>query len=239
MLRLFSVLLFPIMASCALKTGGLSLDGEQDTTTENGDSADVAFDDPGDDSGEPEPDTPADSPVDLPVDSAEDLPQEPEPDAPADTSEDPTGDFPEETMEDAPDDVPADLPEDEIEDALEDPDLEPVPECGLGGVLLWNICWYLGDAGQSCMDVCASHGGYHADTPQYVGTAGQGGSREECDAIFDALGYTGTVNQGHRTDGLGLGCHRWSDGVLWWLDSPNFDPNDSTGGARLVCGCHS
>jgi hypothetical protein len=239
MLRLLPVLLFPVLASCALKTGGLGSSGEQDTTTEDGDFADLAVDAPGDAAEEPALDTPADSPADLPVDAAEDLPHEPAPDTPADPPVDTTGDFPEETKPDTPDDSPADLPEDEFEDALEDPILEPTPACGPEGALLWDICWYLGDPGQSCQEVCESRGGYHEDTPQYVGTTGQGGSIEECNAIFDALGYLSTVNEGYRGDGLGLGCHRWNDGVLWWLESPDFDPGDGTGGAQLVCGCNA
>jgi hypothetical protein len=238
MLRLLPVIWFPFIASCALKTGGLGFSEEQDTATEDGDFTDLAVDAPGDATEETAWDTPADGPADLPVDAAEDLPQEPAPDTPADPPEDTAGDFAEETMPDSPDDFPADLPGEVFEDAI-DAILEPTPDCGPEGALLWDICWYLGDAGQSCRDVCASHGGYHEDTPEYVGTAGQGGSLEECNAIFDALGYMGTVNEGFRSDGLGLGCHRWIDGGLWWLENPDFDPGDGTGSAQLVCGCNA
>ena len=86
--------------------------------------------------------------------------------------------------------------------------------------------------------MCNAHGGYDDATGQYVGTESQGGSLAECGQIFVALGYAGDVNAGYRDDELGLGCHRWSDGVLWWLEEyPAFDPDDSHGGAQIACGC--
>jgi hypothetical protein len=122
---------------------------------------------------------------------------------------------------------------------VEEPLTDPTPECGTDGALLYGICWYLGSAGQDCFEVCGSHGGYDDDTPEYVGTPSQGGSVEECEAIFEALGYTDTVSPGYREDGRGLGCHRWSDGSLWWLDSPDFDPSDSMEPSQAVCGCEA
>ena len=110
-------------------------------------------------------------------------------------------------------------------------------DCG-EGELLWGICWFLGAAGQSCNEVCAGEGGYSDETVDHVGTTGQGGSIEDCTTIFTALGYDGTVQAGYRDDDLGLGCHRWSDGVLWWLeDHPDFEPVDAHGGAQVACGC--
>jgi hypothetical protein len=72
---------------------------------------------------------------------------------------------------------------------------------------------------------------------EHVGIESQGGSLAECAQIFEALGYTDEVNEGFRDDGLGLGCHRWSDGVLWWLWDPAFDPGDAAGPAQMACGC--
>jgi hypothetical protein len=117
-----------------------------------------------------------------------------------------------------------------------DTDTDADTDCG-GGAPLWGICWYLGGAGQSCLDVCALHGGYVSEVPEYVGIASQGGSLAECGEIFAALGYADVVIEGARSDGLGLGCHRWEDGVLWWLNFPAFDPADSVSAAELACGC--
>ena len=109
-------------------------------------------------------------------------------------------------------------------------------DCGTG-VRLWGICWYLGAAGDSCIDVCSTHGEYVDSVPEYVGTASQAGSLEECAAIFAALGTGGVVSEGYRVDGNGLGCHRWEDGALWWLSTPDFDPADAMDQAEVVCGC--
>ena len=229
---------FLLLASCALKTGGLGTNAMQDVGTDDGDRADQAADAPEDVPEEPTPDTPVDIQADQPADDPEDLSEEPTPDTPvdilADEPADTPEDLPEEPTPDTPVDILADLPEEAPEEIPE----EPSPECGPEGTLLWGICWYLGDLGQNCHDVCFLRGEYHEDTPEYVGTTSQGGSHEECDAIFDALGYTRTVSPGYRDDGLGLGCHRWSDGGLWWLERPDFDPSDSTGGGQLVCGCN-
>jgi len=136
------------------------------------------------------------------------------------------------------DDPAPDITVDIAPDPAVDPVTDPTPDCDPEGALLWGICWHLGSPGQDCFEVCGSHGGYHDDTPEYVGTPGQGGSVEECEAIFDALGYSGTVSEGYRDDGRGLGCHRWSDGSLWWLDDPSFDPSDSMDPSQAVCGCN-
>jgi hypothetical protein len=170
-------------------------------------------------------------------DSSEDTAVDTPGDTTADMREDAPADTPEDTTADAAPDVHVDTPAEIEEEAEEDVATEPVPECGTDGALLWGICWYLGSPGQSCMDVCGSHGGYADTTPQYVGVESQGGSLEECEQIFTALGYTGTVNAGYRDDGRGLGCHRWNDGVLWWLDSPAFDPTHSMDPASVACGC--
>lgn len=162
-----------------------------------------------------------------------------------DSSEDTVADTPEDTVADTPEDttaeptpeVPADTAADIEEDAEVDVETEPEPGCSTDGALLWGICWYLGAPGQSCTEVCASHGGYSDSTPEHVGVESQGGSPEECGQIFTALGYTRTVNEGYRDDGRGLGCHRWNDGVLWWLNRPAFDPTHSMDPAQVACGC--
>ena len=122
-------------------------------------------------------------------------------------------------------------------DIAPDPTEDAPVECGTDGALLWGICWYLGDFTQNCYTVCSAHGGYHPDTPEHVGTPSQGGSVEECGEILEALGYSGTASEGYREDGLGLGCHVWRDGSLWWLDSPDFEPGDTAENGQIVCGC--
>lgn len=167
----------------------------------------------------------ADSNTDAGPDSAGDVTVE-EVDVPGEVVNDPV-----------PDGTP-DIGVDVAPDPVEDPVMDPTPVCGTDGALLYGICWYLGDFTENCYTVCSSHGGYDSDTPEYVGTPSQGGSIEECSAILEALGYSGTVSEGYREDGLGLGCHVWRDGGLWWLDSPDFEPGDTAENGQIVCGCN-
>ena len=116
---------------------------------------------------------------------------------------------------------------------------EDIPGCtSCAGVLLDHHCWYLGTEGKSCLEFCGSHGGYSAATVQYVGTSDQGGSLQKCQALVNALGYTDEVEEGHRHDGKGLGCHTWPNQGFWWLTSPPFQPSFSSGTGRLVCACN-
>ena len=117
-----------------------------------------------------------------------------------------------------------------------DTDTDTGTEAGCGeGVLLYGICWYFGALGDSCNETCDLHGGYDEATPEYVGIESQGGSLEECQAIFTALGSSETVSEGSNS--AGYGCHFWQGSGLWWLNSPAFDPSASADAAREVCGC--
>jgi hypothetical protein len=88
------------------------------------------------------------------------------------------------------------------------------------------------------LKVCDDNGGYAAGAAEYVSIEAEGGSLTECAQIFEALGYSQSVIEGYRDDGLGLGCHRWEDGNLWWLYDNPFDPEDWAYGAQIVCGCN-
>ncbi len=105
------------------------------------------------------------------------------------------------------------------------------------GASAFGLCWYLGEPGASCIDTCGARGGVDARTANYVGVPAQGGSPEECQTILNALGATETVTLGFRNDGLGFGCHRWDDGVNWWIDMPAFDQAAAGYPAQVVCAC--
>jgi hypothetical protein len=105
------------------------------------------------------------------------------------------------------------------------------------GRSLFGLCWYLGASGASCNAECASHGGYDVRATSSVGTESQGGSYEECEDLLDLLGRAGRVGEGKRDDDNGFGCHVWTDGDLWWLNTPQFRPSVSAPGVRIVCGC--
>jgi hypothetical protein len=99
-----------------------------------------------------------------------------------------------------------------------------------------GICWYLGSAGSSCQQVCASHGQPAPGAATHVGTASQGGSLSECTTLLGLLGASGAPASGTRSDGLGLGCHIYN-AAPWWLSAPNFSVSASHASAKLVCGC--
>ena len=104
---------------------------------------------------------------------------------------------------------------------------------GIGG-----ICWYLGPANSSCQQVCASHGQPAPAAATYVGSTRQGGGLIKCALLLGLLGVSGTPQIGTRTDGLGFGCHLFTqDGSTYWLSSPDFSVTASGATARLVCGC--
>lgn len=107
------------------------------------------------------------------------------------------------------------------------------------GQLVFGLCWYLARADTSCNDACAIHSGFDTRALGYIGIPSQGGSQAECQQILTMLGRSGTVGVATRPDD-GLGCHVWSNGTLYWLQSPAFDPNaasPSGTGARIACAC--
>lgn len=101
-----------------------------------------------------------------------------------------------------------------------------------------GVCWYLGSAGSTCQQVCASHGQPSTSAAAQVGSTKQGGSVARCGTLLRLLGISGTPTSATRTDGLGFGCHIFDDGTLWWLTSPDFKVTAGRSGVRLVCGCN-
>ena len=119
---------------------------------------------------------------------------------------------------------------------------EPEPEPACAGARLGGACWYLGDAGLACDDVCASRGGFAPEAAGMVGTPAQGGSVEGCTAVLEALGaLSAPVTAGFRDDGLGLGCHVFTNAsaatAAWWLSAPDLSPAASGIAIRIACSC--
>ncbi len=121
---------------------------------------------------------------------------------------------------------------------IADQGVEDTDPCG-EGASVDGLCWYLGEPNQSCYDVCETRGGYNPDTRFYVGSRDQGGNWEACSDILGALEREGTVYPGERDDGLGLGCHRWDDGLYYWLYTPDFDPSHKAYKAQVACACYN
>lgn len=128
-------------------------------------------------------------------------------------------------------------------DAASGPDAQTPPvdasSSSCAGESVFGLCWYLERDGRSCNDTCSAHGGYDPRAESYVGTDSQGGSIEECAQILSALGRSSRVNEGTRSDDLGLGCHVWTDGTPWWLREPRFHPDVAAPGSTIgiVCAC--
>lgn len=110
-------------------------------------------------------------------------------------------------------------------------------DAGSCATRLFGLCWHLGTYAQSCTSVCALYGGFDPRTASYVGSIAQGGGGQRCKSVLTALGDTSTVYAATRSDGAGLGCHRWSSGALYWLYNVNLSPNAWSIHARLACAC--
>lgn len=107
-----------------------------------------------------------------------------------------------------------------------------------GGTRQLGLCWYLADADTSCSSECAYKGGFDNRALGYIGTPSQGGSLSECAQVLAALGRQGSVAE--ATQQIGLGCHVWNNGDLWWLQSPAFSASTATPkgtGAQIACAC--
>jgi hypothetical protein len=93
-------------------------------------------------------------------------------------------------------------------DSKSSPTPTPIP---CVGVIVGGYCWYLGDLGQSCSEVCASHGGYHDATRTYAGSEG---SSSNCWQVLDALhapqGDSAIIYYDCGTYLGGIGCSLYS-----------------------------
>jgi hypothetical protein len=117
----------------------------------------------------------------------------------------------------------------------------PVDMPACEGAAVFDTCWYLTDPGVTCRAHCAPHGGYDARGDSIVGTPLQGGTGEGCATILAALDVTTVVYPATRYDYRGLGCHRWSNGVSYWITAPNlalFSQDSVSVSAELACACN-
>ncbi len=105
-----------------------------------------------------------------------------------------------------------------------------------------GLCWELSEAGESCSEACADLGGADSEAALYVGTALQGGSRDDCEELFNLLlqdtPYGIYVASVAAPTNQGLGCYTYLSlgGYAWIKDIP-FDPEQHFMDTRMVCGC--
>jgi hypothetical protein len=130
--------------------------------------------------------------------------------------------------------------------------------CPLGGFPMGeygsSACYYLGEAGKSCSDVCSikralpipqcsqaityTRDGVASDrvTLPYLGTAKQGGDITKCNSLL-ALFNLPSAEAGTRINPVeGLGCHVFPP-KSWWLIEPPTAASGASPGAERVCGC--
>jgi hypothetical protein len=106
---------------------------------------------------------------------------------------------------------------------------------GCAGVVYEEMCWYLGERGQSCDATCGTHGAVDARGASVVGTTAQGGSLDGCSQVLETLGMSVAPTAAIRKD-VGLGCHLY-DAEAFWLDEPSFTSDASQVSSRIVCAC--
>ena len=138
---------------------------------------------------------------------------------------------------------PPRAPEQPADAGADPPDAVAAPRAECAGEALRGVCWYLGADSQSCDDACSAHGGFSQASLAILGTPAQGGSLADCTAVLQALDVLqGSVSEGFREDGLGLGCHVFVDGEgaltdAWWLTSPALASAAVGVQVRRACGC--
>jgi len=210
----------------------IATDSAADTTVDSATdaSADSAVDSATDASADSADDSATDASADSAVDSATD--------ASADSADDSATDASADSAVDSATD--AEIPDTAVTDSSDgaqvtDSEAEDTGSTTCGGNIVFGLCWYLTEMGDSCNQHCESHGGYDTDTPKYIGTESEGGSLDKCSQILTTLGHSQSVSEG--TNIYGYGCHLWNGSDAWWLQSPEFDPTFSGAPARIACAC--
>ena len=66
-----------------------------------------------------------------------------------------------------------------------------------GGVEIGGGCWYYGDRGLSCNDVCADKGGYNERTETYANNKGQ--NTAQCVKVLNSLSFY-QIDKGHKPE---------------------------------------
>jgi len=116
------------------------------------------------------------------------------------------------------------------------PEPDAAPVCS--GTLVGELCWHLGDLGDSCVDTCADRGGYDERGTPIIGSDAQGGSLEQCTVILEALLGEEADTNDNNNDDAGVGCHlRGDDEDRVWLEEADFAPDESDAEARIACSC--
>ena len=115
------------------------------------------------------------------------------------------------------------------------PAATPTPGCG--GVQYNSACWYLGAAGQSCDQVCATHGLANAAATIAVGSGAA--NFAVCSAVLDAVAAPALPSSGDVTCGSGGGCLFSTGGAgRMHCTAPATTTGASFGVWRRACACN-
>ena len=106
--------------------------------------------------------------------------------------------------------------------------------CAFAGEVVAGSCWYLGNDGEYCDQVCANHGGTTYD-PATKSYAGSDGTLAHCEEVATALGVAYTIS-GNTSGAGGLGCFVFSSTFLT-RDTDATTSTAFTSGVVRICAC--
>lgn len=109
----------------------------------------------------------------------------------------------------------------------------PAPAPGLPAqrVAFNGVPYYLGDAGQSCDEVCLPAGGPRPETVTVIGTSG---TAIGCVDVLSQFGFSSVYDGQTASDGVG--CHVFNGGGTR-VTNPLTTHGAKSSGARRVCSC--
>lgn len=104
------------------------------------------------------------------------------------------------------------------------------------GEIVGGYCWYLGAAGDSCTEVCASHGGYNSATLTY---AGSDGTDARCNSVLEALGSSGTLTPSSAcTNTCNVGCMIHINATRYRITTNPTIEGSSYANYKRACACN-
>jgi len=114
---------------------------------------------------------------------------------------------------------------------------------GGGEIIEYSYCWYLGDAGESCDQVCTGHGGAY-DGDGSMDAAGSGAAdgamcQEIAQALYPAVNIVETLlSINSASPGEGYGCAlSASNGTALRIVNQATNASDSSATIRRFCAC--
>ena len=117
--------------------------------------------------------------------------------------------------------------------------IDVFPPFACDGAAVSGNCWWFGQNGQTCDQVCADHGGYNVATRTY---AGSDGTNAQCDQVITALIPFGAINDpsGAENQSGALGCAQDFSGTAFTIRHIGGTTSSASGaGIRRACACNN